>query len=122
MAYTSKVSEKNDVYSFGIVLLELVTGRRPIDEAYGEGKDIVYWLWKHLNYRQNVFKVLDNKVASESVRDDMIKVLKVAILCTAKLPNLRPNMREVVKMLVVADPCILRSPDSNSDKNVKFFP
>ncbi|XP_048226959.1 receptor protein-tyrosine kinase CEPR2 isoform X2 [Ricinus communis] len=121
MAYTLKVTEKSDVYSFGVVLLELVTGRRPIEEAYGESKDIVYWVWTHLNDRENVIKVLDHEVASESLQGDMIKVLKIAILCTTKLPNLRPNMREVVKMLVDADPYIYRSPDNNLEKNEKLF-
>nr|XP_043607070.1 receptor protein-tyrosine kinase CEPR2 isoform X2 [Erigeron canadensis] len=37
--------------------------------------------------------------------DDMKKVLKIALLCTSKLPNLRPSMREVVKMLTDAEPC-----------------
>lgn len=116
MAYTLKVTEKSDVYSFGVVLLELVTGKKPIDEEYGDGKDIVYWVLTHLNDRQNVLKVLDNEVASEPVQEGMIKVLKVAILCTTKLPNLRPSMREVVKMLVDA-----KSPDNNCDKNEKLF-
>ena len=109
------------MYSFGVVLLELVTGRKPIEEEYGEGKDIVYWVSTHLNDRENVLKVLDNKVAFDSIQDDMIKVLKIAILCTTKLPSLRPTMREVVKMLVDADPCTLRSPDDNSDKSSKVF-
>ncbi|XP_015886326.3 receptor protein-tyrosine kinase CEPR2 [Ziziphus jujuba] len=121
LAYTLKVTEKYDVYSFGVVLLELVTGRKPIEEEYGEGKDIVYWVSTHLHDRENVLKVLDDKVASESIRDDMIKVLKTAILCTTKLPNLRPTMREVVKMLIDADPCSLRSPDDNSERNSKVL-
>ncbi|CAK7344769.1 unnamed protein product [Dovyalis caffra] len=120
MAYTCKVSEKNDVYSFGVVLLELVTGKNPIDEEYGEGKDIVYWVLTHLNDRENVLKVLDKELVSESVREDMIKVLKVALLCTTKLPSLRPTMREVVKMLVDADSRAYRSPDHSSDKNEKL--
>ncbi|XVE55051.1 hypothetical protein DITRI_Ditri03aG0130200 [Diplodiscus trichospermus] len=111
LAYTLKVTQKSDVYSFGVVLLELVTGRGSIEEEYGEGKDIVYWVLTHLNDRDNVLKVLDNKVAFETVQDDMIKVLKVGILCTAKLPNLRPTMREVVKMLMDAEPCKSPSPD-----------
>ncbi|KAF9661576.1 hypothetical protein SADUNF_Sadunf19G0083200 [Salix dunnii] len=121
MAYTLKVTEKNDVYSFGVVLLELVTGKKPIDEAYGEGKDIVYWVINHLNERENILKVLDKEVASESVQEDMIKVLKIAVHCTTKLPNLRPNMREVVKMLVDADSSAYRSPDYSFDKNEKVF-
>lgn len=121
MAYTLKVTEKCDVYSFGVVLLELITGRKPIEEEYGEGRDIVSWVSTHLNDRENVLKVLDKKVASESIQDDMIKVLKIAILCTTKLPNLRPTMREVVKMLIDADPCSLRSPDDNSERNSKIL-
>ncbi|KAG8378433.1 hypothetical protein BUALT_Bualt08G0136800 [Buddleja alternifolia] len=120
MAYTLKITEKSDAYSFGVVLLELVTGRRPIEEDYGDGKDIVYWVSTHLDDRESVLKVLDHKVVSELVQDDMIKVLKIATLCTAKLPNLRPGMREVVKMLIDAEPCTFRSPD-NFGKNDKTF-
>ncbi|XP_022728088.1 receptor protein-tyrosine kinase CEPR2-like [Durio zibethinus] len=118
LAYTVKVTKKSDVYSFGVVLLELVTGRGSIEEEYGEGKDIVYWVLTHLNDRQNVLKVLDKEVAFETVRDNMIKVLKVGILCTAKLPNLRPTMREVVKMLVDAEPCSSMSPDNQSHDKI----
>lgn len=121
MAYSLKVTEKSDVYSFGVVLLELVTGKRPIDEAYGEGKDIAYWVLSHLNDRENILKVLDEEVASESAQEEMIKVLKIGVLCTTKLPNLRPTMREVVKMLVDADSCAYRSPDYSSDKNERVF-
>ncbi|KAG7016379.1 Receptor protein-tyrosine kinase CEPR2, partial [Cucurbita argyrosperma subsp. argyrosperma] len=122
LAYTPKVSEKSDVYSYGVVLLELVTGRRPIEDEYGEEKDIVYWVSTHLNGRDNVLKLLDIKVASEVVQNDMIKVLKIAVLCTRKLPSLRPSMREVVKMLLDADPySSSTSLNNNSNKNSKDF-
>ncbi|KAL1533813.1 receptor protein-tyrosine kinase CEPR2-like [Salvia divinorum] len=113
MAYSLKVTEKSDVYSFGVVLLELVTGRRPVEEEYGDGKDLVYWVSTHLGSREDVIKVLDRKAVPEPVQDDAIKVLKIATLCTTKLPNLRPSMKEVIKMLVDAEPGAgLRSPDS----------
>ncbi|CAA2996309.1 receptor kinase HAIKU2 [Olea europaea subsp. europaea] len=112
LAYSFKVTEKSDIYSFGVVLLELVTGRSPIEEAYGEGKDIVYWVSTHSNDRENVVKVLDPKLVSDFVKDGMIKFLKIAALCTTKLPNLRPNMKEVVKMLIDAEPRIIRSPSA----------
>lgn len=104
LAYTLKVSEKSDVYSFGVVLMELVTGRKPVEEEFGEGKDIVYWVSTHLHDCQSVLKILDIEVASESVKLNMIKVLKIAVLCTSKLPNLRPTMRDVVKVLIDSDP------------------
>ncbi|KAK4341023.1 hypothetical protein RND71_039524 [Anisodus tanguticus] len=104
LAYTFRVTEKSDVYSFGVVLLELVTGRKPTEEAYGEGKDLVYWASSHLSDKGSVLKILDQKVVSKLVQDDMIKVLRIAALCTTKLPNLRPSMKEVVKMLIDAEP------------------
>lgn len=113
LAYTVKITEKSDVYSFGVVLLELITGRRPIEEAYGEGRDMVYWVSSHVNNdSQDILEVLDRKLVSDLVQDDMIKVLKIAMLCTTKLPNLRPSMRDVVKMLVDAEPSIVKSPNT----------
>lgn len=108
LAYTLKVTEKSDVYSFGVVLLELVTGKRAIDEEYGEGKDIVYWVLSNVNDQENILKLLDPKLVSdeadEDLADNMKKVLMIGLVCTTKLPNLRPSMREVVKMLSDAEP------------------
>ncbi|KAF5764487.1 putative protein kinase RLK-Pelle-LRR-XI-1 family [Helianthus annuus] len=42
-AYTLRINEKCDIYSFGVVILELVTGKRPVDPEYGE-KDLVKWV------------------------------------------------------------------------------
>ena len=119
MAYIAKVTQKCDVYSFGVVLLELVTGRKPIEDDYGDGKDIVYWVSANLNDRDMVLKVLDDKVAEENIQDDMIKVLKLAVLCTTNLPSLRPTMREVVKMLIDAEPCTFTPRSNNSGKEGK---
>nr|XP_010930577.1 receptor protein-tyrosine kinase CEPR2 [Elaeis guineensis]XP_010930578.1 receptor protein-tyrosine kinase CEPR2 [Elaeis guineensis]XP_019708443.1 receptor protein-tyrosine kinase CEPR2 [Elaeis guineensis]XP_019708444.1 receptor protein-tyrosine kinase CEPR2 [Elaeis guineensis] len=115
LAYSLKITEKSDVYSFGVVLLELLTGHSPIEPQFGEGKDIVYWVSTHLN-GQKVAEVLDPMV-STSAEDDMMKVLKIAILCTTKLPTLRPTMREVVKMLIDADPCTPITREKNYGKN-----
>ncbi|GMH00352.1 hypothetical protein Nepgr_002191 [Nepenthes gracilis] len=104
MAYTLKLSEKCDVYSFGVVLFELLTGRSPIDEEYGEGKDIVCWVSSRLCTQKGKANILDSRVASDHVKGDMMKVLKVATRCTTKLPFLRPAMRDVVKMLCDIDP------------------
>ncbi|KAL3641443.1 hypothetical protein CASFOL_016411 [Castilleja foliolosa] len=116
MAYSLKLTEKSDVYSFGVVLMELVTGKRPVEEEYGEGRDIVYHVSTHLDSRENMLKLLDRKVVSELVKDDMIKVLKTATLCTTKLPNLRPTMKEVVKMLIDAEPIVLKFADGFGKK------
>ncbi|KAD3641177.1 hypothetical protein R6Q59_003806 [Mikania micrantha] len=119
LAYTLKLTEKSDIYSFGVVLLELVTGKRAIEEAYGEGKDIVYWVLSNLNNSESILKLFDPKLTSDGTNDstdDMKRVLKIALLCTTKLPNLRPSMREVVKMLADAEPCNALEPRDDRDK------
>eukprot|EP00268_Persea_americana_P056494 TRINITY_DN6671_c0_g1_i3.p1 TRINITY_DN6671_c0_g1~~TRINITY_DN6671_c0_g1_i3.p1 ORF type:complete len:966 (-),score=205.83 TRINITY_DN6671_c0_g1_i3:284-3181(-) len=115
LAYSLKVTEKSDVYSFGVVLLEIVTGKKPIESEYGEGKDIVNWVSTHLNDRKDIVELLDRRVSLHN-EDEMMKVLKVALLCTTKLPSVRPTMREVVKMLIDVDPCIVTTGEKNSGK------
>ncbi|KAI3460098.1 hypothetical protein Pfo_016761 [Paulownia fortunei] len=102
--YTNKVNEKSDLYSFGVVLMELVTGKRPTEPEFGENKDIVDWVCSKLKTKESVVSMLDSAIP-EVYRENAIKVLKVAILCTARLPTLRPTMRTVVQMLEEAQPC-----------------
>lgn len=102
-AYTYKVSEKSDVYSFGVVLMELVTGRQPIEPKFGENKDIVRWISCRISTRESTFEVIDSRIP-DIYKESMIKVLKIAVLCTSHLPAMRPFMREVVDLLLAADP------------------
>nr|AEP14546.1 clavata 1-like protein [Pinus pinaster]AEP14547.1 clavata 1-like protein [Pinus pinaster] len=95
-AYTHKVNEKSDIYSFGVVLLELVTGKKPNDVEFGDYSDIVRWVRNQIHIDIN--DVLDAQVAN-SYREEMMLVLRVALLCTSTLPINRPSMREVVEML-----------------------
>ncbi|TXG52598.1 hypothetical protein EZV62_021767 [Acer yangbiense] len=116
--YTCKVSEKSDVYSFGVVLMELVTGKRPIEPEFGENKDIVNWISSKINSRKSVMSIVDSRIP-EVFKEDAIKVLRIAILCTARQPNLRPTMRSVVQMLEEADPCKLVRIVINKDDSTK---
>lgn len=115
------MTERSDVYSFGVVLLEMLTGKEPIEEQYGEGRDIVHWVLCALQDKKSELNVLDPKVVSECNKEDMMKVLKIATLCTTKLPSLRPTMRDVVKMLVDVDPCAFKSLDDHSEKLQKVL-
>ncbi|KAJ6292595.1 hypothetical protein OIU78_024719 [Salix suchowensis] len=95
-AYTLRVNEKSDIYSFGVVILELVTGKRPVDPDYGE-KDLVNWVCTTID-QKGVDHVIDSKLDS-CFKEEISKVLNIAILCTNPLPINRPSMRRVVKML-----------------------
>uniref|UniRef100_A0A1D1XM26 Receptor-like protein kinase HAIKU2 n=1 Tax=Anthurium amnicola TaxID=1678845 RepID=A0A1D1XM26_9ARAE len=98
-AYTMRVSEKSDVYSFGVVLLELVTGRRPIEPDYGDNRDIVYWVYTKMTSSDGVMQLVDAAITHGEAKQEAVKVLRVAVLCTMRLPSLRPSMRAVVQLL-----------------------
>jgi len=102
-AYTLKVNEKSDIYSFGVVILELVTGRRPVDTEFGENKDLVKWVCNIIEKKNGLQEVLDPKLAC-CFKEEMVMVLKVGLLCTSSLPINRPSMRRVVDMLQEANP------------------
>ena len=100
------MNEKCDVYNFGVVLMELVSGKRPIEPEYGENKYIVNWVSSKIKTRESVLSVMDSRIP-EVLKEEVVKVLKIAVLCTATLPTLRPTMRSVVQMLEDAKPCKL---------------
>ncbi|KAF8411122.1 hypothetical protein HHK36_003661 [Tetracentron sinense] len=95
-AYTLRVNEKSDIYSFGVVILELVTGRLPIDPEFGD-KDLVKWVCTTLD-QKGIDHVLDPKLES-CFKEEICRVLNIGLLCTSPLPINRPSMRKVVKML-----------------------
>ncbi|KAL5221253.1 hypothetical protein ABZP36_025966 [Zizania latifolia] len=95
-AYTLRVNEKSDIYSFGVVLLELVTGRLPVDPEFGE-KDLVKWVCSTID-QKGIEHVLDTKL-NMIFKEEINRVLKIGLLCTSSLPINRPAMRRVVKML-----------------------
>ncbi|XP_059281964.1 receptor-like protein kinase HSL1 [Lycium ferocissimum] len=95
-AYTLHVNEKSDIYSFGVVILELVTGRRPVGPEFGE-KDLATWVLTTLN-EKGVDQLLDPNLNS-SFKEHICKVLDIGLCCLNHIPANRPSMRRVVKML-----------------------
>jgi serine/threonine protein kinase len=97
-----KVTEKCDIYSYGVVLLELLTGRAPV-QPLELGGDLVTWVKNYIRDNSLGPGVLDQNLdlrdVDQSVVDHMIEVLKIALVCTSLSPYERPPMRHVVVML-----------------------
>lgn len=103
--YTLKVDERIDIYSFGVVLLELLTGKKPLEPEFGESTDIVEWIRRKISENRNLEEALDPNVGNcKHVQEEMLLVLRIALLCTAKHPKDRPSMRDVITMLGEAKP------------------
>lgn len=94
-----RVNEKCDVFGFGVLILEVVTGRRPVE--YGE--DNVVILSDHVRVlleQGNVLECVDPSMG-EYPEEEVLPVLKLALVCTSQIPSSRPSMSEVVQILQV---------------------
>ncbi|GJX37545.1 leucine-rich repeat receptor-like protein kinase TDR [Tanacetum coccineum] len=111
-AYTLQVDEKSDIYSYGVLLMELISGKRSVDSEFGEGNSIVDWVRSRMKRKEGTNNVLDENAGGScsSVREEMMCALKIAMLCTSRNPADRPSMRDVVSMLLEAEPK-RKSPD-----------
>lgn len=96
-----RVNEKCDIYGFGVLILELVTGRRPVE--YGEDNMVILSDHVRVTLEQgNVLECIDPEI-NEYPEDEVLPVLKLALVCTSQIPSSRPSMAEVVQILQVIE-------------------
>ncbi|KAL1807326.1 hypothetical protein ACET3Z_030394 [Daucus carota] len=98
---TGKSSEKTDCFGYGILLLELITGRRAFDLARLANDDDVMLLdWvKGLVMEKKLQSLVDADMQDNYVVEQVEELIQVALLCTQDSPSERPKMSEVVRML-----------------------
>ncbi|KAI5071972.1 hypothetical protein GOP47_0014223 [Adiantum capillus-veneris] len=92
---------KGDIYSFGVILLELLTGKRPTDKEFFEDTNLVGWVRQLVNERR-WSEALDPWLLQADHRDnqcEMLQFLQIACDCVQDIPSKRPTMRQVVSML-----------------------
>ncbi|XVF30490.1 hypothetical protein REPUB_Repub16aG0062500 [Reevesia pubescens] len=103
----SPITVKADVYSFGIMLLEIICCRRSIDMNAPEDEVVlIYWVYDCFADRE-----LDKLIKDEEVEKNMLeRMVKVGLWCIQDDPSLRPSMKKVILMLegtvdLPAPPC-----------------
>ncbi|XP_024977674.1 protein NSP-INTERACTING KINASE 1-like [Cynara cardunculus var. scolymus] len=97
---TGQSSEKTDVFGFGILLLELITGQRALEfgKAANQKGAMLDWVRK-IHQEKKLDILVDKDLKSNYDRMELEELVKVALLCTQYLPGHRPKMSEVVRML-----------------------
>ncbi|XP_021636603.2 protein kinase STUNTED isoform X2 [Hevea brasiliensis] len=94
-----KVNDKIDVYAYGVVLLELLSGRKPISHDHPKGQEsLVMWAKPILNDGK-VSQLLDPTLGNDYDHDQMERMVLAATLCVKHSPRARPQMSLVLKLL-----------------------
>ncbi|KAJ6372528.1 hypothetical protein OIU76_026933 [Salix suchowensis] len=96
---------KSDVYCFGVVLFELITGKKPIGDDYAEEKNstLVSWV-RGLVRKSEGSRAIDPKIRNTGPEREMEEALKIGYLCTADLNSKRPSMHQIVGLLKDIEP------------------
>ncbi|KAK9078647.1 hypothetical protein SSX86_002704 [Deinandra increscens subsp. villosa] len=104
---TGRLTSKNDVWSYGVFLYELITGRRPLDRNQPTGEQkLLDWVRPNLDVK-NFPLIVDKRLEGKYSLKSAIKLSMVANKCLSRDPKSRPKMSEVLEMvsqLVAAQP------------------
>ncbi|KAK2373514.1 putative LRR receptor serine/threonine-protein kinase [Trifolium repens] len=110
----SEVSTCGDMYSFGILILEMLTGKRPTDEVFKDGENLHNFV--QISFADNLMKILDPHLVSRdagvsirdgnseilipSVEECLVSLFRVGLICSMESPKERMNIAEVNRELI----------------------
>ncbi|KAK7246179.1 hypothetical protein RIF29_41039 [Crotalaria pallida] len=97
--HTSQFTDKSDVYAFGVVLAELLTGKKPISVISSEEAKNLASCFALSMEENNLFDIIDKRVATEAEKEHIIGVANLAYACLELNGRKRPTMREVTMEL-----------------------
>ncbi|XP_025798946.1 L-type lectin-domain containing receptor kinase IV.1-like isoform X2 [Panicum hallii] len=107
---TGKATPLTDVFAFGVFLLEVACGRRPIEHGEHDNRIVlVDWVLQH-HRSGSILEAVDPRLTGKFDIEEVTLVLKLGLLCSHPLPNARPSMRKVMQYLEHGKPAPDLSP------------
>ncbi|KAJ7947746.1 Kinase family protein [Quillaja saponaria] len=99
-AMTGQLTFKSDIYSFGVVLLEIITGRKAIDQTKpAKQQNLVAWARPLFKDRKNFPQMIDPLLQGQYPVRGSYQAIAIAVMCLQEQPNLRPVIADVVTAL-----------------------
>ncbi|KAL8102049.1 putative LRR receptor-like serine/threonine-protein kinase IRK [Apium graveolens] len=95
---TVKITEKCDIYGFGILILEIVTGNRPVEYMEDDVVVLCDMVREALDEGKSE-DCVDRKLQGNFPVEEAIPVIKLGLICASQVPSNRPDMEEVIKIL-----------------------
>lgn len=92
---TQELTEKSDVYSYGIVLLELISGRRAIQD----NKNIIEWAQVFLESESRLDELVDPYLGETYEFDQLQTVIGIVRWCTQREGRVRPSVKQILRLL-----------------------
>uniref|UniRef100_A0A2N9GUQ4 Receptor-like serine/threonine-protein kinase n=1 Tax=Fagus sylvatica TaxID=28930 RepID=A0A2N9GUQ4_FAGSY len=106
------ISEKSDVYSYGMLLLEIIAGRKNYDPRQSSDKAYLPTYAFKMREEENLKEILDPKLETDEEDERVVTAIKVALWCIQEDMHLRPPMTKVVQML--EGHCVVPQPPTSS--------